>query len=491
MISVSNIALLLLVYTLTKYFLGWYRLKHIPGPFWAGVTKFWQLKHTWNGTLYLESAEACFKYGTLGPLIRVAPDELITSDPELLRRMLNVRSPYRRSDWYEAIRVDPEHDNVLSERDDERHAMLRSKMSNGYAGKEIPNLEGAIDDVIGKLVNLIEKKYLSTKGQYRPMDFGRLAQYLTMDVIGEIAFGKAFGFLEDDEDKFSYISTTESTIPLIILTGAFPWLAKIAQSSMMKAFMPKDTDAYGLGKIMGQQVVQERFMTDATDHMDMLGSFIRHGLSQKDAESETMIQILAGSDTTASAIRATMLHLLTNPPVLNKLLAEIQSSKLSDPIKDSEARMMPYLQAVIKEGLRIHPPVTGLMLKDVPPGGDTVLGYYIPPGTKLGYCAFGLFSDPKIWGEDSKVFRPERWLEGTAEEIRQKENDLDLVFGHGRWQCLGKDVAKVELNKAFVQLLRNFEMAIVDPERPWSSFNAGVFIVHDMWIRVTKRNPKL
>ncbi|KAJ9644364.1 uncharacterized protein PV06_06301 [Exophiala oligosperma] len=73
-----------------------------------------------------------------------------------------------------------------------------------------------------------------------------------MDVVGEIAFGKAFGFLEDDEDKFSYISTTESTIPLIILTGAFPWLAKIAQSPLMTAFMPKDTDTYGLGKIMGQ-----------------------------------------------------------------------------------------------------------------------------------------------------------------------------------------------------------------------------------------------
>lgn len=83
------------------------------------------------------------------------------------------------------------------------------------------------------------------------MDFGRKAQYLTLDVIAEIAFGKAFGFVEDDEDKFSYISTTESTIPMIILVGAFPWLARIVQSPLMKMFLPKDTDAYGLGKIMG------------------------------------------------------------------------------------------------------------------------------------------------------------------------------------------------------------------------------------------------
>lgn len=128
---------------------------------------------------------------------------------------------------------------------------------------------------------------------------------------------------------------------------------------------------------------------------------------------------------------------------------------MSDPIKDAEAKKMPYLQAVIKEGLRIHPPVTGLMLKVVPPGGDTVLGKYLPAGTKLGYTAFGLFLDPKLWGQDSKVYRPERWLEGTPEEIKRKENDMDLVFGWGRSQCLGKTVAAIELNKIIVQVSTN------------------------------------
>lgn len=147
-----------------------------------------------------------------------------------------------------------------------------------------------------------------------------------------------------------------------------------------------------------------------------------------------------------------MLHILTNPPVLNRLLAELAAAPISDPIKDSEARKLPYLQAVIKEGLRIHPPVTGLMLKDVPPAGDTVNGHFVPAGTKLGYCAFGLCWDPKLWGEDARVFRPERWLDCSAEERRRNEANLDLVFGYGRWQCLGKSVAQIELNKAFVQV---------------------------------------
>lgn len=161
---------------------------------------------------------------------------------------------------------------------------------------------------------------------------------------------------------------------------------------------------------------------------------------------------LAGSDTTASAIRATMLYIITNPPILSKIIDELKSSTISNPIKDSEARQLPYLQAVIKEGLRIHPPVTGLMLKDVPPQGDTINGYHIPSGTKIGYCAFGLFLDPKVWGTDSEIFRPDRWLEDTEDEIRRKEANLELVFGYGRWQCLGKSVALVELNKVFAQV---------------------------------------
>jgi len=120
-----------------------------------------------------------------------------------------------------------------------------------YAGKENPYLEDSIDSNITKLVNLIERKYLSTASEFRPIDFGSKSQYLTLDVISDIAFGEAFGFVENDEDMFSYIKTTESTIPILILTGSFPWLARIFQSPLLKSLLPKDTDAYGLGKVMG------------------------------------------------------------------------------------------------------------------------------------------------------------------------------------------------------------------------------------------------
>jgi len=65
-----------------------------------------------------------------------------------------------------------------------------------------------------------------------------------------------------------------------------------------------------------------------------------------------------------------------------------------------------------------------------------------------------------------------------------------MVFGYGKYQCLGKNVAYMELNKVFVELLRRFEFGIVDPSEPWKSFNAGLFLQSGMWLRVTERIPK-
>jgi cytochrome P450 len=82
-------------------------------------------------------------------------------------------------------------------------------------------------------------------------------------------------------------------------------------------------------------------------------------------------------------MRATLLYIVTNPHVLSNLLSEISTSQISKPITDAEARKLPYLQAVIKEGIRIFPPVTGFLSKTVPNGGDTINGIFIPVGTTI------------------------------------------------------------------------------------------------------------
>jgi cytochrome P450 len=252
----------------------------------------------------------------------------------------------------------------------------------------------------------------------------------------------------------------------------------------------------------------------------MLGSFLAHGLTREEAEGETLVQIIAGSDTTATAMRMTMLFLMTNPACYGSLVHEVRQAaaenRISSPITDVQAKTLPYLQAVIKEGLRAWPPVTGLMSVTVPRGGDVIHGMRIPEGTEIGWAAFGVLQDKGVFGRDADLFRPERWLEEKdPERLRAMNAQWEFVFKYGRWQCLGKTIALIELNKIFVevsrfgfdprsskrrekddktdrltddspQLLRRFDFSLANPSMPFSSYSAGIFIQSDLWVKATK-----
>jgi cytochrome P450 len=471
----------------------WRRLSHIPGPFTAGFSKLWVFREAVQLRLPGAYHEMGKRYGSL---VRVGPNELITDDPDILRRMMAARSPYTRGPWYEAFRVDPSRDNVLTLRDDHLHNARRAKILPGYTGKENLSMEGSIETQIARLVELIETKYLSTDQEYRPMDWGVKAQYFTLDVIGELAWGQPMGFLEHDADVYDYIKITMTSVPAMMVISTYPMLTKVLHSPFFRKILPKDTDKIGFGALIGiaNHVTAKRFKPDAPDHHDMLGSFIRHGLNEDEAAAETLIQIVAGSDTSASTIRAVTLYTLSNPPVYQKLQAEIDEAismgRISSPIKDAEGRQLPYLQAVIKEGLRMMPPASGGMFKQVPPEGDTIDGKFVPGGTQIGSNVMAIHRSKKIYGPDADIFRPERWLEAEGEQLARMSSTVDLVFHSGKFQCPGRGVAWMEFNKIFVELFRRFDFSLANPVQPAHIRNAGLWLIDEFWVRVTRRNEE-
>ena len=138
---------------------------------------------------------------------------------------------------------------------------------------------------------------------------------------------------------------------------------------------------------------------------DMLDSFLAHGVVPEEAIFELIITILGGSDTTSIGIRSTLLFIITNPRVYYKLQAEIDNFKPLNPneiISNTEARSLPHLQAVIKEGLRFLPPGTGQMPKVVPQEGETIDGIFIPGGTNIGINPWYIMRDPTNFGADAQ-----------------------------------------------------------------------------------------
>lgn len=176
----------------------------------------------------------------------------------------------------------------------------------------------------------------------------------------------------------------------------------------------------------------------------------------------TVANMFAGSDTTAITLRAVFYYLLRSPQRLQRLMDELEDASRDlyqeGLVSWSDVHDLPYLSAVIKEALRMHPAV-GLMLERiVPPAGITVCGKFIPGGTIVGCNAWVLHRNAKVFGEQPLEFRPERWLEASPES-RNEMNSLLFSFGAGARTCIGKNISLLELHKLVPAVLRKFQVS--------------------------------
>ncbi|KAJ5865564.1 hypothetical protein N7534_000117 [Penicillium rubens] len=441
------------------------KLMQFRGPPGTGISNWPHSMAMLRGNCHEWYAEVNKKYG---PIARVAPQVLITSSPEVWMHVNN-KPGYKRSDWYyQAARIEYRRDNVFSQTDNAKHAERRKQMAPGYSGRENIQLEGSIDERLQDFLNLIRSKYISSDRRVVPMDLAKKVQYFTLDVISSVGLGKAFGMLRSDHDVDDYLQSSEQGLAIgnTALAIGFSWITQMPFIGRFIAPSPKDNN--GFGKMMATcfRLVKERAAGSTNEKSDMLASFMRHGLAGDELCTEALEQIIAGSDTTASAIRGTLLYLITNPRVYLRLQREIDDAARSGraPSKDeglitaAQARNIPYLQAVIREALRVCPPVTNIFPRDIPPGGDSVIvdgeSVFLPGGACIGYSACAMHQSEKIYGQDAEAFRPERWLESDPAKLAVMVRTNDLIFGHGKFQCLGKTVAQIEIGKTIFEGLR-------------------------------------
>lgn len=228
--------------------ISWYRLSKFPGPFMNSISYLPMLQTR----LRQSSPKYAALAGKYGPIVRIGPNDLLTSSPDHIRKMSAVRSTYGRSSWYKATRLDPYHDMMGSVLDKAGHHSLRTKMVAGYSGKDDPNLGACLDSQIAALIKRIQISYLSTPSTKVPVDFGKLADYYAHDARGRMSFGKPLGMLEKNADVHGIIATVKIALNLIQIFTDIPPLQKIFLSNfVLKLVGPKPTDNWGVGKLMG------------------------------------------------------------------------------------------------------------------------------------------------------------------------------------------------------------------------------------------------
>ena len=165
----------------------------------------------------------------------------------------------------------------------------------------------------------------------------------------------------------------------------FPWIA--LATKVFKISIP----VRKLNSYTEDHIASRRSGSDTTDRADFLSKLLeleRIGkIDYNDVRATLSSNIVAGSDTTGISLSAIIFHLLCNPRCVQQLRREIDDhatkGKLSDPITFHEAQQLPYLQAVIKEALRVHPATGQILSRIVPRGGAHLAGRFFPEGVRV------------------------------------------------------------------------------------------------------------
>jgi cytochrome P450 len=150
----------------------------------------------------------------------------------------------------------------------------------------------------------------------------------------------------------------------------------------------------------------------------------------------TTTNLIAGSDSTAIGLRAILYFLCRTPQAYTKLQNEIDnaydSGAASSPIRYIEGTKLEYLNAVITEALRAHAATGFVLEREVPEGGVTISGTFIPAGTIVGINSWVMHANKEVYGEDAEEFRPERWFE-SEERVREMKRCNMAVSSSQFW----------------------------------------------------------
>jgi len=460
-------------------------LRSVPGPFLARFGRIYYFVRVALGRWEREDIALHRRYG---PVVRVGADLYSIDSPEVVKKVYSIGSKFPKSDWYDAWRhPDVNRLHLFPDRDMKRHADTRRRFQAMYSMSSLVSYEGYVDECAA----IFRQRLTEFAYSGEAIDMAHWLQCYAFDVVGNITYSTRFGFMDRGEDVAGLMKALHSMLRYGTLVGVYAsW-----HPLVFEIF-----GRLGLGGASGRnyliKYVQERLderklnglkttgVKDENAPMDFLEKLMI--ANQADPEKVTpahvfligMGNIIAGSDTTAVSLSTILYNLLKYPHTMKKLRQEIadfeDQGRCGKPdVSFRQSQDMPYLQAVIKEALRICP-ATGLPLwRVVPEGGAEICGHYFPAGTTVGINTWCAHYNEDVFGPDAAIFRPESWLE-TEENGRERINNMEayyMPFGLGSRTCIGRHISFLEMSKLIPQIVRDFDFELKDPDRPWTTEN--------------------
>lgn len=492
--------------------------RNVPGPFLAQFTNLWRFFLVRGRSSHETYLRLHKKYGDL---VRIGPKCISISKPDMIPTIYGIGKGYVKSDFYSVWQNIVNGERVASmvfTTDEAQHAAMKKPIAASYSLSTLKEFEPLIDSTTAVFLSRLDEMFANAG---KVCDLGTWLQWYAFDVIGELTFSKRLGFLEKAKDVEGICESVGKNFDRCSVLGQMPWLDFLTyKNPIYLKFFSKPVSNPIIG--FGQRRLQERL--DGVDDIedtdidiadpalrekvlhgtlpskpDFLSRFLTVHEEQPDVVTDSRLlaylfmNINAGSDTIGSTIRGVFYYLLKNPRTLSKLNDELiaahKSGKLTSPLPTwAECQNLPYLNATIKEAVRLNPALALPMERVVPPGPGLKIGYLdLPPGTIVGINPWVLQRETRIFGKDAEEWRPERWLTDDTEHVKYMDHHI-LSFGAGKRSCLGKNIAMLELTKLVPALLLRYDFSLAEPEKSWRVINSWVVRQEGLEVLLKRRD---
>ncbi|CAN1751973.1 Corytuberine synthase [Linum perenne] len=205
--------------------------------------------------------------------------------------------------------------------------------------------------------------------------------------------------------------------------------------------------------------VKERREIRRSELEDFLDVFLANGFDDHKINWLFLELLTAGTDTTATTIEWVMAELLKNKEVMTRVREELtREIGMTSPITESNTSQLPFLNACIKETLRLHPPAPFLIPHRAQETCN-VMNYTIPKNSQIIINVWAISRDPSVW-VDPLSFKTERFLDGSTRADFKGRDFEFLPFGSGRRMCPGLPVVVRQLPLILASLVRGFDWSL-------------------------------
>ncbi|KAJ0414382.1 cytochrome P450 [Aspergillus carlsbadensis] len=446
-ISLTGAYLLGLYGSLLIYRVSLHPLRKFPGPFAARLSSAWMTTQLQNNNQHIKLLELHNKYG---PFIRTGSNDLSVIHPKGLEIVYGPNSRCFKGPQY-----DMSHPEVSLQlmRDPVQHHARRRVWSGAFSEKLLRGYEERIRTYREELVSQLSK--MSASGQ--PVNIRKWFNLYSFDVMGDLSFGKGFGSLQRGEEHWAVqlLRSFVDPIGLFLPTWAF----------VMLAATPGLSGDFWKFPAFCKEMMVARFK-DTPEIPDVSSAFISalkgRDLSEISPDeqnllfSDARVIVIAGSDTTSSALSAILYELVRHPDEIEKLRAELgpYMQGANRDFAHSAIAHLDHLNGVINEVLRLYPAVPSYLQRKTPPEGIVIDGVHIPGNVSI-LCPLYAIGRSELAYARPTEFIPERWYK-VPELVKEKA--AFMPFSAGEFNCVGRPLALMNLRTTIARLVMEFDI---------------------------------